>query len=187
MAQVFTGQTISRNGAASARTTRLVSVGPAPQVLAALEAGAGAAGTSATAGTDASLTQSTQHAGAGRLAPQPVTISAKRLTATRRGEIVIEVNCPLSATSGCRGTIAIRLAAPSSRRARAARCARGCRSLASANYEARAGQRLRVRAHMSSFGRRLLARRGRLRVTLTATSVTEGRTVQSTRTATLSR
>jgi hypothetical protein len=98
---------------------------------------------------------------------------------------VILVSCPASARTGCRGTITIKLAEPNARRARAARCARGCRSLGSAQYEARAGQKLRVRVHMASFARKLLVRRKALRVTVTVTSVSGSQTATVSRNLTL--
>jgi hypothetical protein len=109
------------------------------------------------------------------------------VTLTARGDALIQVSCPASARAGCRGTITIRLAEPHARRERAivARCASGCRPLGSAKYEARAGQRLRVRVHMASFGRRLLLRRKVVRVTVTATSVSGGHTATIVGTITL--
>jgi hypothetical protein len=110
--------------------------------------------------------------------PTPVAISARSVTITTRGDALIEVSCPRSALGGCRGTITIRLAEPSHRHARAhaAHCARGCRALGRANYEARAGQKIRVRVHIASFGRKLLARGKVVRVTVTATSISGGHT-----------
>jgi hypothetical protein len=117
--------------------------------------------------------------------PTPVVISTQSVTITARGDALITVRCPPSARNGCSGTITIRLAEPHARRALAARCARGCRLLGSAKYEARAGQKTRVRVHMASYGRRLLARHKALRVTLTATSVSGGLTASTVRTITL--
>ncbi len=67
------------------------------------------------------------------------------------------------------------------KRARTARCARGCRPLGTTNYQARAGQKVRVRVHIASVGRRLLTHRRSVKVTLTATSVLDGRTATVTR------
>jgi hypothetical protein len=175
----------------TAQTSRLVSVAAAlaPNVLAAGQPTLSDTGTSTgqTPAAVAHVPQPSSAASERSLLPQPVTIQAKPLTATPRGTVVIDVSCPVTAVSGCRGTIAIRLASRRSRRARAARCTRGCRSIATANYEARAGQHLLVRARMSSFGRRLLAHHRRLRVTVTARSVTGRGSVRSTRTVTLTR
>jgi hypothetical protein len=116
-----------------------------------------------------------------------VVISAGSLTATARGDALISVRCPATARDGCRGTITIALAERHSRRVRAvaSRCARGCRSLGSAKYEARAGQTIRVPVHIASFARRLLRRRRALRVTVTATTVSGGHTATFLRTVTL--
>jgi YVTN family beta-propeller protein len=157
--QVFTGQTMSLNGGLSARTIRTLLVASAP---------------------------SNRPPAPGH-PPAAVLISSRPVTISARGDALIAVSCPVSARDGCRGTITIRLAEPHARRARAlaARCARGCRPLGSANYEARAGQTKRIRVHMASFGRKLLARRKALRVTVTATSVSGGYTATFVRTITL--
>jgi PKD repeat protein len=153
--QVFTGQTMSLNGGLSARAIRTVQV--APQA-------------------------SPKRLGHPSAA---VVISSRSVALTARGDALIAVSCPVSARDGCRGTITIRLAEPHARRARAARCARGCRALGSANYEARAGQTKRIRVHMASFARKLVARRKVLRVTVTATSVSGGYTATTVRTITV--
>jgi YVTN family beta-propeller protein len=162
--RIFTGQTVSRNGGASAYATMSLSI-PSP--------------TPATPGTTGPTAQ--------RRSPA-VVISARSLTLTARGDVVIHITCPASALGGCRGRITIRLAGPRARRAIAftARCARGCRTLGRTSYEARAGQRVRLRVHIASFGRKLLARHGTQRVTLTATTTTTGMsTATSSRTTTL--
>jgi len=154
---VFTGQTVSRNGGASAQTTRSVAVAPAPVSLIAPLAG--------------------------DPRPSRVLISIKSITVNRHGLGVIPLRCPASASSGCHGriTITIHIAEPRSRRAGAARCARGCRPLAATNYEARAGQKVNVRVHIASFGRQLLTHHASVRVVLTATSVAGGQTATVTR------
>jgi YVTN family beta-propeller protein len=110
------------------------------------------------------------------LRPTAPAISVRSITVNRHGLAVIPLRCPASATGGCRGKVAITIHIVESRpgRASAARCARGCRPLATTNYEARAGQRVRVRVHIASFGRKLLTRHSSVRVTLTATSVAGG-------------
>jgi YVTN family beta-propeller protein len=115
--------------------------------------------------------------------PTPPVISIRSLTVNRHGVGVIPLRCPASATDGCRGkvTIAIHIIQPHARRASAARCARGCRPLASTNYEARAGQKVRVRVHIASFGRRLLSEHSSVRVTLSVTSVVDGQMASTTR------
>jgi hypothetical protein len=165
-AQVFTGQTMSRNGGPGAQTTRIVAVAPALAAIASVTT------------TAAPAPPKPPPAPGTPAAPTHVVISTSPVTITRRGDAVIEVNCPASATGGCRGTVTLKLAEPRARRARAvaARCARGCRPLGSAKYEARAGQNVRVRVHIASFGRRALASRKTLRVTVIATSTSGGRT-----------
>jgi len=117
----------------------------------------------------------------------PVVVSRRAVTINRQGEAPIEVSCPAGARDGCRGTVTVQLSEPPARRARAlaARCARGCRPLGTAKYEARAGHRIRVRVHIASVGRRLLARRKALRVSLTVTSVSGASTATTALTTTL--
>jgi len=114
-------------------------------------------------------------------------ISTRSLTMTRGGDVWIKLSCPATAAHGCDGTITITLAQPRARRSRAvaARCGRGCRTLGSATYEARAGGKVRIRVHIASLGRRLLAHTRALPVTLTATTFSGGRPLTSARTITL--
>lgn len=123
--------------------------------------------------------------------PPAVTVSVATapITVTSRGEAPIEVTCPAAAPGGCRGTITIHLSEPAAKRSSAvtSRCGRGCRPLGTANYEARAGKKVRVRVHIASLGRRLLRRHRSLRVTVVATSVTGGVRTTTTRTTTLRR
>ena len=67
----------------------------------------------------------------------------------------------------------------------AAKCARGCRSLSSTNYEARAGTKVKVHAHIASFARRSIAQRKSLRATMTVTNVSGGKTATTVKTITL--
>jgi YVTN family beta-propeller protein len=159
--QVFTGQTVSRNGGPSAQRSRTVAV--------------------ASATLAPSLT--------GDPRPTPVLISIRSVTVNRHGNAVIPVTCPASASAGCRGTITItvQIAQPHAKRASAARCARGCRPLGTTNYQARAGQKVNVRVHIASFGRRLLSVKKSVRVTLTASSVAAGQSVIVTRAISLKR
>jgi YVTN family beta-propeller protein len=167
--KVFNSHTMSRNGGPSAQTTHSVTVTSALLAPLAPPGAPSAPGSPSTP------------------LPTSVGISTSSVTMTSRGDAVIDVSCPASAHEGCRGTITIRLAQPRARHAQAiaARCGRGCRPLGSAKYEARAGQKIHVRVHIASYGRRLLARRHALRVTVTATSVAGGRTATSSRTITL--
>jgi hypothetical protein len=161
--QVFTGQTVSRNGGAGATAIRNLSVSAAPPPSQA----PGAAG--------------------GPSSPARVVISARTLTVTARGDVLIPISCPADAPGGCHGTITIRLTQPRARRAQAfaARCARGCRSLGSTSYQAGAGKTKRVRVHMASYGRKLLAQRKRLRVSVTVTNVSGSLTATTTFSVTL--
>jgi hypothetical protein len=172
--KVFTGQTISRNGAPSAQTTRTVAVVTAPRAIA--PPPAPPAQPKPPASSDPPAAPATR-----------VVISTSPVTITRRGDALIEVSCPASAHTGCRGTVTLRLAEPHARRARAlaARCGRGCRPLGSTKYEAGAGQRIRVRVRIASYGRRLLQRHKTLRVTVTATSAADGHTTSIAGTITL--
>ncbi len=159
--QVFTGQTVSRNGGPSAQTARTVAV--------------------------ASPTLAPSIPGDPR--PTPVLISIRSVTVDRHGNALIPVTCPVSASGGCRGTITITVQVVQlhAKRASAARCARGCRPLGTSNYQARAGQKVNVRVHIASFGRRLLSQKKSVRVTLTASSVAGGQTVSVTRAVSLKR
>jgi YVTN family beta-propeller protein len=157
---VFTGQTVSRNGGPSAQTTRTVSVAnPLTSYL------------------------------PGDPRPTRVVISIRSAAVNRHGVAVIPLRCPADAAGGCHGkiTITIQVSAPRGKRARASRCARGCRPLGTSSYEARAGQKVRVRVHIASFGRRLLKQRRSIHVTLTATSVSGGQTATVTRAIALTR
>jgi YVTN family beta-propeller protein len=171
--QVFTGQTMSHNGGPSAQTIRTVPVTSPPQAT-------------PSALTAPSLLNPPPVLGnPSAPPPMPVALSTSSVTITARGDALIPVSCPAYARGGCRGTITIRLAKPHARRALAARCARGCRPLGSANYEARAGQKTRVRVHIASAGRQLLVRHKALRVSVTATTVSGGHTASIVQTITL--
>jgi YVTN family beta-propeller protein len=173
MTQVFTGQTVSRNGGSAAQTSRSLTVeaaltSPMPTPM-----------TPASPGTPPSF---------GPLpAPMPIVISPKSVVTTSSGDVPIEVRCPVTALSGCHGRITLLLSEPRARRARAhaARCARGCRRLGGSNYQARAGQTKRVLVHMASFGRKQLARRRALRVGVVATDVSGSKTATTVLTITL--
>lgn len=115
--------------------------------------------------------------------PAAVVISIRSLTVDRHGNALIPVQCPAGASAGCSGevTITMRVVVTHSKRARGARCARGCRPLGTTNYQARAGQKVRVRVHIASIGRRLLTQHRSVKVTLAATSVLDGQTATVTR------
>jgi len=123
------------------------------------------------------------------LAPTPVVVSTRSATIDRHGDAWIPVTCPETASAGCRGTVTItvRTVEAHARRARAlaALCGRGCRPLAKARYQARAGQTIRIRVHIASYGRHLLTQRRTLRATLTGTTVSGGKTATVVRTLAL--
>jgi hypothetical protein len=116
--------------------------------------------------------------------PPPVHVSPSTPAAIGpRGNVWVWLTCPRTAQAGCHGTVTIQLAGGSSQRSHgrhvhavASRCARGCRALGSATYQARAGQRIHIRVHMASFVRHLLARKHSLTLRLTVTS-TAGRRI----------
>jgi PKD domain len=124
--------------------------------------------------------------------PPTVRIASGPLTIGPRGNAWVWVICPRSARAGCHGTVTIQLAGGFRARSKAhhvhavaARCARGCRALGSATYQARAGQRIHVRVHMASFVRGLLARQHIVAIRLTVTSVAGGHTALSATTLSL--
>jgi YVTN family beta-propeller protein len=190
---VFTGQSVIRNGGPSARTTRSVSISPA--------ASGGSPAPGGSSGPEGSPAQPIGSALVSALpsgsepapgdrtgAPVHLVITGGSVAVSPSGNAVIAIGCPASARGGCTGMVTIALAEPRARRGRAiaARCARGCRSLGSAKYQARAGQTVNIRVHIASFARKLLVRRKSLRVSVTATSLTEGHTTTIVRTITLS-
>jgi hypothetical protein len=119
--------------------------------------------------------------------PARLVLSVKSVTIEKHGIAPVPVLCPVSASTGCRGTLTIRLveAPPKGTRVVAARCGRGCRPLGGAKYEAHAGQRLTVRVHIASYGHGLFKKREVLRVTLTALTVAGGQTATSVDTISL--
>jgi streptogramin lyase len=107
------------------------------------------------------------------------------------GRAPMTVKCPATAAEGCHGTIVLR-AAPTTtsskkRRAtaRASRCARGCRPLGQAKFDAKAGKRRRVSVKLSAAGRGALARAARVKARATVTTVIDGKSTTVTRTITL--
>jgi hypothetical protein len=119
--------------------------------------------------------------------PSRVAISARSVTISEHGSAAIAVSCPASATDGCVGSLTIRLLQTPRKRTMvvASRCARGCRPIGSAKYEARAGKRITVRVHIASYGRKQLKKQNQLRVTLTAMTFSDGQTATAVRTISL--
>lgn len=177
---------LASNTAGSAITVGSGSVGPAAIAIAPAQAQATPSPTGAVA---AGLSTSLLPAfGAPMLVrPTSLLISVRSVVVSPRGYASIPITCPKSAVDGCKGTVTLNLLQPKPHhpRAVAARCGRGCRPLASAHYEARAGQRLSLQLHVSSYGRALLTRHGSLPARLTATSVLDGRTASVVRTVAL--
>jgi hypothetical protein len=71
------------------------------------------------------------------------------------------LGCPAGAASACRGTIVLQVAgaAPPKRgRARAARCARGCRTIGQASFQVAAGKKKKVKVKIAHAARNLFAR-----------------------------
>lgn len=130
----------------------------------------------------------------GRATPKALP-AAKLVGATTvrvvAGRAPMTVSCPATAADGCHGTIVLR-AAPtttSSKQrkatARASRCARGCRPLGQAKFDAKAGKRRRVSVKLSAAGRGALARTSRMKARATVTTVIDGKSTTVTRTITL--
>ena len=159
--QVFTGQTVSRNGGPSAQAAHTLQVATPPA--------------------------DPPHSPPSPARPTPTVISARSLRITSHGAVLIPLSCPNAAREGCKGVVTIQLDEPAAGRARAlaSRCGRGCRPIGSVHYQARAGQRFEVRVPIASSARKLLKRRKALRVKLTVTSVLDGQTATAVRTMTL--
>jgi virginiamycin B lyase len=108
------------------------------------------------------------------------------------GRAPMTVRCPAAAVGGCHGTIVLRAAPTTTRsstkrkaKARASRCARGCRPLGQAKFDAKAGKRRRVSVKLSAAGRGALARAARVKARATVTTVIDGKPTTVTRTVTL--
>lgn len=110
---------------------------------------------------------------------QRVGVSSAPLAVGPRGNVLMSITCPRATRAGCKGTVTLTLDLPRARgaRAEAAFCARGCRPLGSGHYQARAGHKISVRVHIASFGRRLLAQRKTLAVSVVASNVSGGKLV----------
>jgi virginiamycin B lyase len=126
-------------------------------------------------------------------APPAATLVGAATVRVVAGRAPMTVSCPATAIDGCRGTIVLRAAptmAPSSSKkrkptGRASRCARGCRPLGQAKFDAKAGKRRRVSVKLSAAGRSALARAVRVKARATVATVIDGRSTTVTRTVTL--
>lgn len=124
-------------------------------------------------------------------APPAATLVGAATVRVVAGRAPMTVSCPATAAGGCHGTIVLRAApttTPSRKRkatARASRCARGCRPLGQAKFDAKAGKRRRVSVKLSAAGRGALARAARVKARATVTTVIDGKSTTVTRTVTL--
>ncbi len=152
--QIFTGQTVSRQGASSAQVANPVTV-PEPS-------SSDPSGSTSPGGSPA------------------IVLGTSRITVSRRGVALIPLRCPASAPSGCAGTVTLwvihKRAHAMLITATAARCARGCRPLGHARYHVAAGHSTRAHVTLSRYGRSLLSRGSRLVVKLAATNTVAGKT-----------
>ncbi len=129
-----------------------------------------------------------------------VYISSAPLTVARDGTVSIQITCPASALTGCRGTVSLTLIPkPKPRahgrkargRAHAARCGRGCRpmtsrrsptvTLGSSRYVASRGHSGYAHMAMTRPARALIHRQHTLAVRVTVTTVVGGVTQTTTR------
>ncbi|HTQ67921.1 MAG TPA: hypothetical protein VMI13_04460 [Solirubrobacteraceae bacterium] len=112
--------------------------------------------------------------------PAPaVVLSVSAVRITRWGNAVIPLACPATASTGCKGTLVITYVvrkAHSKRAVASLLCARGCRELGKAKYEARAGQKVKIRVHIASAVHHKIDQGNTVTATLTATSLSEGHT-----------
>jgi hypothetical protein len=126
-------------------------------------------------------------------APPPATLVGPATVRVVAGRAPLTVSCPATAAAGCHGTIVLRAApattpASTKRRktiGRTSRCARGCRPLGQAKFDAKAGKRRQVSVKLSAAGRSALARTARVKARATVTTVIDGRSTTVTRTLTL--
>ena len=90
----------------------------------------------------------------------------------------VPLACPAIAAGGCRGTVVLRLAESAPReksrsrraRARAARCARGCRVIGEGRFDVAAGKTKRVRVKIAKAARNLFAGGRTVRATAVVTT-----------------
>ena len=104
----------------------------------------------------------------------------------------VDLSCPSDALGFCRGRVRIELLGAMGRarhrRARAARCARGCRVIGESPFTIAAGKSRPVRVHLGQMAMRLIPRGRSARVRISVTSRDRGHaTTTSTRVVTLRR
>ena len=111
-------------------------------------------------------------------APPAVVLSISAVRVDKWGAVRIPLACPATATAGCKGTVILTLVVHKAHRKRAVAsllCARGCRELGKGKYEAKAGQKVKVRVHIASATHHQVDEGKTVTATLTATSLSEGR------------
>lgn len=120
-------------------------------------------------------------------APLPVKVSDAPVVVSH-GAAPIALTCPATAKEGCRGRVVLRLApkrrskkAAAKGRASAARCARGCRPLGQATFEANGGKTKTVKVRLSASARTMLARSGKLEATASVSVTAYGKTVTTSK------
>jgi streptogramin lyase len=123
--------------------------------------------------------------------PPAATLVGAATVRVAGGRAPMVVSCPATAVDGCHGTIVLRAAATtaSSKRtkaaARASRCARGCRPLGQAKFDAKRGKRRRVSVKLSALGRNAVAHAASVKARATVTTVIDGTSTTISRTVTL--
>jgi virginiamycin B lyase len=125
-------------------------------------------------------------------APSAATLVGAATVRVVAGRAPMTVRCPATAAGGCHGTIVLRAARKTTSSAgkrkataRASRCARGCRPLGQAKFDAKAGKRRRVSVKLSAAGRSALAHTARVKARATVTTVIDGTSTMVTWTVTL--
>lgn len=115
------------------------------------------------------------------------------LRVSRTGSVTVPLTCPAASSSACAGSMVLEYGPPASRRAEAARRGRKLRSsrrgrrlrAARAAFEVAPGQTVKVRLRLSRRSRRLIRRRGGVRMQLEATTKRNGRRTTASRPVTV--
>jgi hypothetical protein len=124
---------------------------------------------------------STAPGGSSAAAPPAVQIdlSAPIVLPARAQAVPLPLGCPATAVGGCRGTVVLRVAGKAAvgrpakarrRRARAARCARGCRVIGEGRFDVAAGKRKKVPVKIAKAARNLFAAGRTVRATAVVTT-----------------
>jgi streptogramin lyase len=119
-------------------------------------------------------------------APPAATLVGPTTVRVTGGRAPFTVSCPATAVGGCHGTVVLRAATATKKtKATASRCARGCRPLGEAKFDAKAGKRRRVSVKLTATGRGTLAHAAKVKARATVTTVINGKSTTATRTVTL--